>query len=100
MATRYVHDVATPGKEQRACFLCALDPQRHCHERQIEGRIIAVAQRTLDGARTPVIVLDCNGERVELRLSDQYYHSLVKELSARIDADRAFLHRTHLTPLL
>jgi DNA replication ATP-dependent helicase Dna2 len=97
MATRYVHDVATPGKEQRACFLCALDPQRHCHERQIEGRIIAVAQRTLDGARTPVIVLDCNGERVELRLSDQYYHSLVKELSARIDADRAFLHRTHLT---
>ncbi|HLI87234.1 MAG TPA: AAA domain-containing protein [Ktedonobacteraceae bacterium] len=97
MAIHYVHDVATSGKTQRACFLCALDPQRQCCEQRIEGRIVAVAQRTPDGARTPIIVLDCDGERVELRLSGLYYHSLVKEISARIEADRAFLHRTPLT---
>jgi DNA replication ATP-dependent helicase Dna2 len=96
MAIHYVHEVATPGETQRACFLCALDPQRQCHEQHIEGRIVAVAQYTPDGARTPIIVLDCDGERVELRLSGLYYHSLVKEISARIEADRAFLHRTSI----
>ena len=78
MATQHI-------STKRVCFLCILSRQA-CQGIELEGRIIAALERTIDGERTPVLLIDTGTARVELRLEDQYYRSLVRELKARGDA--------------
>ncbi|TMC19988.1 MAG: hypothetical protein E6J34_14050 [Chloroflexi bacterium] len=75
MATQYVGT-------KRACFLCILCRQA-CQGIELAGRIIAALERVIDGERTPALLIDTGTARVELRLQDQYYRSLVRELKAR-----------------
>jgi DNA replication ATP-dependent helicase Dna2 len=82
MATR---DIDRQAEIQRECFLCTLDPKSPCCEMQLEGRIIAAQERSIDGANTPVVLLDTGTARVELHLQDQYYRSFVRGLQARGD---------------
>ncbi|HZR38633.1 MAG TPA: PD-(D/E)XK nuclease family protein, partial [Ktedonobacteraceae bacterium] len=70
---------------KRECFLCTLDPKHSCHEAQLEGRIVAAQERLVAGERTPIVILDTGTARVEVRLYDQYYRSLIRELKARGD---------------
>ncbi len=79
------HDIDRQAEMQRACFLCTLDPKSPCSAMQLEGRIIAAQERSIDGANTPVVLLDTGTERVELHLQDQYYRSFVRGLKARGD---------------
>src|SRR6266567_5966558 len=86
-------------EEQRGCFLCSLDSRSPCQGVQLEGRIVGAQERLVDGARTPVVVLDTGTERVEVQLADQYYRGLVSELKARgtaITAHRLTLRIYHL----
>src|SRR5947209_16040537 len=64
------------------CFLCALDPRHSCTVRQLQGRIVTAFEYTLNGEKTPIIVIDTGTERVEIRLT-QYYRKFVKELHER-----------------
>ncbi|MBE3560305.1 MAG: AAA family ATPase [Ktedonobacteraceae bacterium] len=79
---------ATTTKSE--CFLCALDSAQTCHEMLLEGRIIAAHERIVNGARTPVIILDTGTRRVELQLEDQYYRSFIKDLRALGDILRSY----------
>jgi DNA replication ATP-dependent helicase Dna2 len=79
------HGTDSAGEEYKACFLCSLDPGHRCYTALIEGRIITALERTVDGKRTPAIILDTGTERVELQLEDQYYRNFVQELRARGD---------------
>ncbi len=79
------HGTDSTGEEHKACFLCSLDPGHRCYTALIEGRIITALERTIDGKRTPAIILDTGTERVELQLEDQYYRNFVKELQERGD---------------
>ncbi|MBO0778801.1 MAG: hypothetical protein J2P37_08225, partial [Ktedonobacteraceae bacterium] len=72
----------SPEGARQECFLCALDPRHTCHEAQLAGHIAAAYERHIDGARTPVIIIDTGTRRVELQLEDQYYRSLVRDLQA------------------
>ncbi|HEY7415928.1 MAG TPA: AAA domain-containing protein [Ktedonobacteraceae bacterium] len=94
------HGMDSAGEEHKACFLCSLDPTHHCHTAQIEGHIITALERTIDGKRTPAIILDTGTERVELQLDDQYYRNFVKELQARGDAISSYslVLRVHHLP--
>ncbi len=77
------HNVSSQEETKRECFLCTLDSKHPCHEAQLEGRIVAAQERSIDGARTPSILLDTGTSRVEIQLEDRYYRSLIKELKAR-----------------
>ncbi|MBV9256947.1 MAG: PD-(D/E)XK nuclease family protein, partial [Ktedonobacteraceae bacterium] len=82
MATR---DIDRREEMQRECFLCTLDPKSPCAEAQLEGRIVAARERSIDGVDTAVVLLDTGTSRVELHLPNQYYRSLVRGLKARGD---------------
>jgi DNA replication ATP-dependent helicase Dna2 len=62
------------------CFLCVLDPHA-CAEMQIEGRIVAAREQTINSETVPIITLDCGTYLVSLTLT-RYYRSLVKGLIA------------------
>ncbi|HEY5003709.1 MAG TPA: AAA domain-containing protein [Ktedonobacteraceae bacterium] len=79
------YNIGKQEEKQRECFLCTLDPKRPCFEEQLEGQIIAAQERVIDGAKTPILLLDTGTSRVELHLQDQYYRSLVRGLKARGD---------------
>src|SRR5450631_778236 len=79
------YDIGKQEEKQRECFLCTLDPKSPCSEVQLEGQIIAAQERVIDGAKTPILLLDTGTSRVELHLQDQYYRSLVRGLKARGD---------------
>ena len=64
------------------CFLCALDPRHSCTVRQLQGRILTAFEYTLNGEKTPIIVIHTGTERVEIRLT-QYYRKFVQELHER-----------------
>ncbi|MBO0796653.1 MAG: hypothetical protein J2P36_37690, partial [Ktedonobacteraceae bacterium] len=83
----------SPEGARQECFLCALDPRHTCYEVQLAGHIAAAYERHIDGARTPVIIIDTGTRRVELQLEDQYYRSLVRDLQALGDV----LSSYHLT---
>src|SRR5438874_13365423 len=76
-----IYDADRAGEAQRECFLCALD--RHpCHKAQLEGRIITVQERVIDGEKTQIFLLDTGTTRVELHLDTQYYQRLMRDLKA------------------
>ncbi len=77
-----IHQVIETHQE---CFLCAFGPERPCHEMQLEGRIVSAYERTIDGERTSIVLLDTGTSRVEVRLSDQYYRGLIEALTAHAD---------------
>src|SRR6266852_4571776 len=58
------------------CFLCALDPHHYCTVRQLEGRVVAALEYTLNGEKTPIIVIDTGTARVEIHLT-HYYRKFV-----------------------
>ena len=64
------------------CFLCALDPHHSCSVRQLEGRIVTAFEYTLNGEKTPIIVIDTGTARVEIHLT-HYYRKFVTELRER-----------------
>ncbi|HEU5228694.1 MAG TPA: hypothetical protein VFU49_12840, partial [Ktedonobacteraceae bacterium] len=76
------HDVNSQDEAKRECFLCSLDPKSPCHENVLEGRILATQERTIDGTKTAIVLLDTGTRQVELYFDDQYYRSLVRELKA------------------
>src|SRR5690242_13782718 len=73
----------TQDVPQPECFLCILDPKHTCYKQQLEGRLLAAAERQYKGERIPVVLLDTGTEQVEIQLEDHYYRSLVKEFNAR-----------------
>jgi len=79
------HDINRPGEARQECFLCTLDPKHHCHEMQLAGRIISAYERQANGIRIPILMLDTGSSRVELRLEDQYYRKLIKQLGEQGD---------------
>ncbi|HZO74254.1 MAG TPA: AAA domain-containing protein [Ktedonobacteraceae bacterium] len=76
------HDVKSQDEAKRECFLCSLDPKSPCNESQLEGRIVAVQERTIDGTKISIVLIDTGTRRVELHFADPYYRSLVRELKA------------------
>src|SRR5947209_3063909 len=64
------------------CFLCVLDPHPSCTVRQLEGRVVTAFEYTLNGEKTPIIVIDTGTARVEIHLT-QYYRKFVGELRER-----------------
>lgn len=86
--------------EHKICFLCSLDPRHSCHDAQLEGRIITAVERTTNGTRTPIIVLDTGTERVEIHLEDQYYRNFIKELRTRGDVIDTYNLRLRVYHLL
>ncbi len=76
------HDVNSQDGAKRECFLCSLDPKSPCNESQLEGRIVAAQERTINGTKIALVLLDTGTRRVELYFADQYYRSLVRELKA------------------
>src|SRR5207248_8101771 len=79
------HYINRPGEARQEYFLCTLDPKHHCHEMQLEGRIISAYERQANGTRIPILMLDTGTSRVELRLEDQYYRKLIKQLREQGD---------------
>ncbi|HLG64995.1 MAG TPA: AAA domain-containing protein [Ktedonosporobacter sp.] len=76
------HDVNSQDEARRGCFLCSLDPKSPCNESQLEGRIVAAQERTIDGTKISIVLIDTGTRRVELHFADPYYRSLVRELKA------------------
>lgn len=94
------HDVNQATDKGYKCFLCALN-QSSCHEAQLEGRVVAVQERTSNGAKIPIIVLDTGTSRVEVQLEHHYYQKLIKELKAcasTIDNKQNLTLRIHHLP--
>ena len=79
MATHH-HSEQEATKQE--CFLCALDPTYPCTQAQLEGRIIAVQERSINGEMLPFITIDIGTALVSLGLT-RYYRSFIKELKAR-----------------
>jgi DNA replication ATP-dependent helicase Dna2 len=77
------HTPGQPEEAARECFLCVLDPHPPCATTQLDGRIIAAFERTINGEKTPTIILDTGTARVEVRLIHNYYGKFVKELNER-----------------
>src|SRR5579859_4309257 len=75
-------DAAKQEKAKQECFLCTLDPRPACVLGQLEGRIIAAFEHTINGEKTPVIIIDTGTARAELHLT-HYYRKFVKELHER-----------------
>ena len=72
------------GQEQgKECFLCSLDPKHTCHTAQLDGHLVVVQERQINGERVPILVLDTGSQRVEVHLESHYYRSLIKELNIR-----------------
>jgi DNA replication ATP-dependent helicase Dna2 len=83
MATQQADPRGKDGARREArqsCFLCALDPHP-CSTMQIEGRIIAAREHSLNGERVPIISLDTGTTLVSVILT-RYYRSMVKGLNA------------------
>ncbi len=76
------HDVGKREKAKQECFLCALDPGPSCAVRQLEGRIVTAFEHTLNGEKTPIIIIDSGAARVEIHLT-HYYRKFVRELHER-----------------
>jgi DNA replication ATP-dependent helicase Dna2 len=79
------HDINRPSEARQECFLCVLDPKHHCHEVLLEGRIVSAYERQANGIRLPILILDTGTSRVELRLEDQYYRKLIRQLREQGD---------------
>ncbi len=77
------HTTGQPEEAARECFLCVLDPHPPCATTQLDGRIIAAFERTINGEKTPTIILDTGTARVEVHLIHNYYGKFVKELNER-----------------
>jgi DNA replication ATP-dependent helicase Dna2 len=77
-----IHDALEIKQE---CFLCTLDPRRACYKPQLEGRILAAYERSINGTRTSIIILETGTSSIELHLPDQYYRRFIGELKARRD---------------
>src|SRR5579883_3106057 len=80
--TMATHDVNSQDEARRGCFLCSLDPKSPCNESQLEGRIVAAQERTIDGTKISIVLIYTGTRRVELHFADPYYRSLVRELKA------------------
>jgi DNA replication ATP-dependent helicase Dna2 len=80
--TQDAHAAHQVIETQQECFLCAFGPEHPCHAMRLEGRIVAAYERTIDGERTSIVLLDTGTARVEVRLSDQYYRGLIGALTA------------------
>ncbi len=76
------HDVGKQEQAKQECFLCALDPHPSCTVRQLEGRVVTAFEYTLNGEKTPIIVIDTGTARVEIHLT-HYYRKIVRELRER-----------------
>src|SRR6266566_323206 len=76
------HDVGKQEQAKQECFLCALDPHPSCTVRQLEGRVVTAFEYTLNGEKTPIIVIDTGTARVEIHLT-HYYRKFVRELRER-----------------
>lgn len=92
-----LHDSKEQPGTERECFLCVIDPQPACALRQLEGRIVAAVEQTLNGEKVPTIIIDTGTQRVELRLT-HYYSSFVKELRERGVAIRKLTLRVYHLP--
>jgi DNA replication ATP-dependent helicase Dna2 len=79
------HDINRPSEARQECFLCTLDPKHHCHEMLLEGRVVSAYERQANGIRFPILILDTGTSRVELRLEDQYYRKLIRQLREQGD---------------
>jgi DNA replication ATP-dependent helicase Dna2 len=80
-----IHDIKELDEAAQECFLCILDPKHSCHETQLEGRVISAHERQVNGIRIPILMLDTGTSRVELRLEDQYYRKLIRQLKEQGD---------------
>jgi len=83
MATQHAGELGAgvvPSEAKSGCFLCALDSHA-CAEMQLEGRIVAAREQTINNETVPIITLDCGTHLVSLILT-RYYRSLVKGLIA------------------
>ncbi len=92
----------TQNSKQRAgakheCFLDVLDPQATCARFQLEGRIVTAFERSINGERVPVIIIDTGTLRAELQMS-HYYRPFVKELLERGSAIRRLTLRVYHLP--
>src|SRR5438093_13542237 len=76
------HDVGKQEQAKQECFLCALDPHPPCTVRQLEGRVVTGFEYTLNGEKSPIIVIDTGTARVEIHLT-HYYRKFVRELRER-----------------
>src|SRR5215471_11821928 len=68
-----------PTEGRRSCFLCALDPHP-CTTMQIEGRIVAAREHSINGEIVPIFTVDTGTTLVSLALT-RYYRSLAKGLN-------------------
>src|SRR3989440_8353309 len=83
MTLTTAHEICQLEAAERECVLCVLDPRSPCATRQLEGRMLTAYERTIDGEKTPIVVLDTGTVRVEVRFIQNYYGKFVKELMER-----------------
>ena len=93
------HKIAQQEEAKHECFLCVLDPRPPCAVRQLEGRILTANERTINGEKTPVIILDTGTAHAEVRLIHNYYTKFVKELSERGKSIKNLALRLYHLPL-
>jgi DNA replication ATP-dependent helicase Dna2 len=75
-----------PNQTTHSCFLCLIDHGQHCHTPYLKGQIVKTGERSIDGIKTALLLLDIGTEQIELRLDGNYYKNLVYELNARKEA--------------
>src|SRR5207248_7502697 len=93
------HKIAQQEEAKHECFLCVLDPRPPYAVRQLKGRNLTANERTINGEKTPVIILDTGTAHVELRLIHNYYTKFVKELSERGKSIKNLALRLYHLPL-
>src|SRR6266571_9082026 len=77
------HTTSQLEESAQECFLCVLDPHPPCATRQLDGRIVAAFEQTINAEKTPTIILDTGTARVEVHFIQNYYGKFVKELRER-----------------
>ncbi len=77
------HTTSQLEESAQECFLCVLDPHPPCATRQLDGRIVAAFEQTINAEKTPTIILDTGTARIEVHFIQNYYGKFVKELNER-----------------
>src|SRR6266516_127175 len=77
------HTTSQREESAQECFLCVLDPHPPCATRQLDGRIVAAFEQTINAEKTPTIILDTGTARIEVHFIQNYYGKFVKELNER-----------------
>lgn len=73
-----MHEPLAEEQSAQSCFLCAIDPHV-CAVERLEGRIVAVGERELDGETLPWVTLQV-GESYASIILTRDYRELIKSL--------------------